>query len=281
MARGMGQGMIEDITGNVRRALAEDVGSGDISAALLDPDATATGRTIAREATVSCGRPWVDEVYRQLGLAAAPEWRFDEGEPVAAGSVLYTVRGNARALLTAERSALNFLQLLCGVAAQSRRLADLVAHTGCELLDTRKTLPGLRIAQKYAVRVGGCRNHRLGLHDGYLLKENHIRASGSIAAAISRARALLPDQPVAVEVRDQAELEQAVSADADSVMLDNFSLGQLREAVAWTDGRCKLEASGGISEASLVTVAETGVDHVSLGMLTKHCRAADLSFLLD
>lgn len=236
---------------------------------------------IAREDTVLCGRPWVDEVYRQLDPALAANWRFAEGDSVAAGSVLFTIHGNARVLLTAERTALNFLQLLCGIAARSRELAAAVAHTGCRLLDTRKTLPGLRSAQKYAVRAGGCHNHRMGLYDAFLIKENHIRASGGIARAVARARQSQPGKPVEIEVRGLDELDEAIAAGADVALLDNFSPGQIRRAVALASGRCKLEASGGIGEEALVEIAETGVDYISLGILTKHGRAADLSFLLD
>ena len=270
-----------DLGEQVSRALAEDIGGGDITTALLDDEATGSGRVIAREDTVLCGRPWVDEVYRQLAPKLAAEWHFAEGDSVPAESTLYTVDGNARALLTAERTALNFLQLLCGIAARSRELAAAVAHTGCRLLDTRKTLPGLRGAQKYAVRIGGCHNHRMGLYDAFLIKENHIRASGGIARAIGRARQSQPGKPVEIEVRDFNELEEAIAAGADIALLDNFNPGQIRRAVALAGGRCKLEASGGIGGETLVEIAETGVDYISLGILTKHCRAADLSFLLE
>ncbi|MXY90564.1 MAG: carboxylating nicotinate-nucleotide diphosphorylase [Gammaproteobacteria bacterium] len=270
-----------DLGEQVSRALAEDIGGGDITAALLDDKATGSGRVIAREDTVLCGRPWVDEVYRQLAPKLAAEWHFAEGDSIPADSILYTVHGNARVLLTAERTALNFLQLLCAIAARSRELAAAVAHTGCRLIDTRKTLPGLRSAQKYAVRAGGCHNHRMGLYDAFLIKENHIRASGGIARAIGRARQSQPGKPVEIEVCDLDELEEAIAAGADIALLDNFSPGQIRSAVALAVGRCKLEASGGIGEETLVEIAETGVDYISLGILTKHCRAADLSFLLD
>ncbi len=271
----------DDLREQVSRALAEDIGDGDITAALLDETATGSGRAMAREDTVLCGRPWVNEVYRQLEPASAPDWHLAEGASVRAGAALYTVRGNIRSLLAAERTALNFLQLLCGVAARARELATAVAHTDCRLLDTRKTLPGLRGAQKYAVRVGGCRNHRMGLYDAFLIKENHIRASGGIARAIARARQSRPDKPLRIEVRDLDELEQALAAGADVALLDNFSPRRIRRAVALNGGRRKLEASGGIDEATLAEIAETGVDYISLGLLTKHCRAADLSFLLD
>ena len=271
----------EDLGAQVRRALAEDIGAGDITAALLDASATSSGRAVTREDTVLCGRPWVDEVYRQIDPDLAPAWQHEEGAELPAGATLYTIQGNSRALLTGERSALNFLQTLCGVASRSRELARLVAHTRCKLLDTRKTLPGLRSAQKYAVRAGGCHNHRMGLYDAYLIKENHIRASGGIAGAIARARDLQPGRDVEVEVRNLAELGEAIGAGADIALLDNFGIGEIREAVALARGRCRLEASGGIERAALVEIAETGVDYISLGILTKYCRATDLSFLLE
>ena len=211
-----------DLDEQVSRALAEDIGGGDITADLLDQSATASGRAIAREATVLCGRPWVDEVYRQLDPALAADWHFAEGDSVAAGLVLFTIHGNARVLLTAERTALNFLQLLCGIASRSRELSAAVAHTDCRLLDTRKTLPGLRSAQKYAVRTGGCHNHRMGLYDAFLIKENHIRASGGIARAVNRARQSQPGKPVEIEVCGLDELKEAIAAEADVALLDNF-----------------------------------------------------------
>jgi len=271
----------EDLAAQVRRALVEDIGGGDITAALLDASAASSGRAIAKGNTVLCGRPWVDEVYRQIDPALVPRWHHDEGADVPAGATLYTIEGNSRALLTAERSALNFMQTLCGIAQRSRKLARSIAHTRCKLLDTRKTLPGLRSAQKHAVRIGGCHNHRMGLFDAYLIKENHIRACGGITQAITRARQLRPDKKIEVEVRDLAELEKAIQAGADTALLDNFSIQQIRKAVDLTRDRCQLEASGGIEEATLVEIAETGVDYISLGLLTKHCRAADLSFLLE
>ncbi len=270
-----------DLPAQVAAALAEDIGSGDITAALLDPAAKGSGRTIARGHTVLCGRPWVDAVYHQLDPSLRPQWQHGEGADIAPGATLYTIEGNIRALLGAERSALNFLQTLCGAARRSRELVALVAHTECKLLDTRKTLPGLRSAQKYAVRVGGCHNHRMGLFDAFLIKENHILASGGIGPAIARARKMQPDKPVEIEVSNLAELEQAIAAGTDVAMLDNFDIGRIRQAVALTRGRCRLEASGGIEGEALVEIAETGVDYISLGLLTKHCRAADLSFLLE
>lgn len=268
-----------DLAATVASALREDIGSGDLTAALVPSDRVATARVICRESAVICGRPWVDAVFAQLDATTTIEWSVSEGEQVAAGTTVFTVRGNARVLLTAERTALNFLQTLSGVATAARRHADLVSHTGVKLLDTRKTLPGLRLAQKYAVRCGGCHNHRMGLYDAYLIKENHIAACGSIAAAVGTARHRSPGVPVEVEVETLTQLEEALVAGADIVMLDNFSLPLIRQAVAQNRGRARLEASGGLDEAALVAVAETGVDYISIGALTKHVRATDFSML--
>lgn len=268
-----------DIAAAVANALREDIGSGDLTAALVPADRTAVARVICRESAVICGRPWVDAVFQQLDVNIAIDWAVTEGELVAAETIVFTVRGNARVLLTAERTALNFLQTLSGVATIARHYSDLVSHTAVKLLDTRKTLPGLRLAQKYAVRCGGCHNHRLGLYDAYLIKENHIAACGGIAAAIHAARRLSPTVSIEVEVETLAQLEEALFAGADIVMLDNFSLPQIRTAVAQNRGRARLEASGGLDEATLVAVAETGVDYISIGALTKHVRATDFSML--
>lgn len=271
-----------DIQDNVRAALAEDIGSGDITAALIPASATATARVITREDGILCGRAWVDAVFAAVDPSLRPEWAAAEGDRIAADSTLFTVRGPARALLTAERSALNFLQLLSGTATRCHHYASLVAGTGVRLLDTRKTIPGLRNAQKYAVRCGGCHNHRMGLYDAFLIKENHISACGGIAAAVREARSVAPGKPVEVEVESLDELQQALSAGADRVMLDNFSLQDMRDAVAVVARRLELEASGNITEANLRSVAETGVDFISIGALTKDTRALDLSMrLLD
>jgi nicotinate-nucleotide pyrophosphorylase (carboxylating) len=261
--------------------LREDVGTGDITAQLVPQHAIATASVICRETAVICGRPWVDEVFRQTDPALNVSWSIAEGSQVKANDVILVVQGNARALLTAERCALNFLQTLSGVATAARQYADLVKHTQVELLDTRKTIPGLRLAQKYAVRCGGCHNHRIGLYDAYLIKENHIAACGGIRNAIQMARTLNPGRKVEVEVETLAELTQALDAQADIVMLDNFDLERIRAAVAFTRGRAKLEASGGYTRESLVTVAETGVDYISIGGLTKHVRATDFSMLFQ
>ena len=265
----------------VRAALAEDIGDGDITARLVPETQRATGRVITREDCVVAGAPWVNEVFRQTDPRVALEWRVREGDRARAGSVLFRFEGPARALLTGERTALNFLQTLSGTATTARRYADLVAHTPVQLLDTRKTLPGLRIAQKYAVTAGGCHNHRLGLWDAFLVKENHIAACGSIAAAVAAARRTAPGKPVEVEVESLAELDQALAAGADIVMLDDFSIADIRAAVAVNAGKVKLEVSGGVNERTLVALAETGVDYISIGSLTKHVRAVDLSMRLE
>jgi nicotinate-nucleotide pyrophosphorylase (carboxylating) len=271
----------ELVLGNVRAALAEDVGSGDITAALIAPDSQATARVITREDGVLCGSPWVDAVFAELNPAVAIEWQASDGESITAGDSLFTLHGPARSLLTGERAALNFLQLLSGTATTCRRYADLVAGTGVKLLDTRKTIPGLRIAQKYAVTCGGCHNHRIGLFDAFLIKENHINACGGIAAAVKTARDHAPGMPVEVEVETLEELQQALAAACDRVMLDNFSLEQMATAVDLAGGRVELEASGNVTEATLRSIAETGVDYISIGALTKDCKALDLSMRLQ
>ncbi len=266
-----------DLPETVARALAEDVGSGDVTAALLPPDATARARVVSRERAVLCGTAWFEEVFRQLDPGVRVQWRVTEGTGVGPGDVLCEIAGPARALLTGERTALNFLQTLSGTATAARRFAEAVAHTRTHVLDTRKTLPGLRSAQKYATRCGGCTNHRMGLYDLVLIKENHILAAGSIAAAVAAARRLFPALEVEVEVEDLTELDQALAAGADIVLLDNFDLASLRAAVARAAGQVRLEASGDVDLASVAAVAETGVDYVSVGSITKHVRAVDLS----
>lgn len=271
----------ETIVANVHAALHEDIGTGDITASLIPAGQESAGHVITREACVVAGAPWVDEVFRQLDRRVQLAWNVREGDHVRAGSVLFHIAGPSRAILSGERAALNFLQTLSGTATAARRHADRVAHTSVQLLDTRKTLPGLRIAQKYAVSVGGCHNHRLALWDAFLIKENHIAASGSIAAAISAARRTAPDRTVEVEVENLDELQQALAAGADIVMLDDFSLADIRTAVAANGGRARLEVSGGVNESTLAALAETGVDYISIGALTKHVRAIDLSMRLE
>jgi nicotinate-nucleotide pyrophosphorylase (carboxylating) len=265
----------------VATALREDISSGDLTACLVPATNTATARVICREAAVICGRPWVDEVFKQIDSSLTVEWKIAEGDSAQPDSVIFTVSGNARALLTAERSALNFLQTLSAVATTARHYAELVKHTAVQILDTRKTIPGLRLAQKYAVKCGGCHNHRIGLYDAYLIKENHIAACGSIGNAVTKARELNAERKVEVEVETLAELNAALQAKADIIMLDNFSVELIREAVRITKGLAKLEASGGFNEHMLVTVAETGVDYISVGALTKHVRAIDFSMLFS
>lgn len=266
-----------DVPETVSRALTEDVGTGDVTAALLPEGATARARVISREQAVLCGQAWFDEVFRQLDSRVRVEWRVADGAAVAPGDTLCEIEGPVRALLTGERTALNFLQTLSGTATAARRFAEAVAHTRTRVLDTRKTLPGLRSAQKYATRCGGCTNHRMGLYDLVLVKENHILAAGSIAAAVAEARRRFPTLEVEVEVEDLEQLEQALAAGADIVLLDNFDLPGLRAAVAQAAGRSRLEASGNIELANVAAVAETGVDYVSVGAITKHVRAVDLS----
>ena len=270
-----------DLADQVARALAEDVGSGDLTAALVPATRSGRATVITREAAVLCGRPWVDEVFRQLDPSVQVEWAAAEGAAVAPGDLLCTIEGPARSLLTGERAALNFLQSLSGTATVARRYAAVLHGLPCRVLDTRKTVPGLRRAQKYAVRVGGGANHRMGLYDGILVKENHIMAAGSIAAAVAAARAQGATVPVEVEVETLAELREALDAGADMALLDEFSLDDLRAAVAMNRshprGPIKLEASGNVTLETLRSIAETGVDFVSVGSLTKHVRAVDLS----
>lgn len=270
-----------EIEANVRAALREDIGSGDITAQLIPAGRLAHARVITREPAVICGTAWVDAVFRQLDPRVAVHWHVQDGEEARGDQVLFELEGPARALLSGERSALNFLQTLSAVATRCRHFANLVEGTGVKLLDTRKTLPGLRLAQKYAVTQGGCHNHRIGLYDAFLIKENHIAACGGIAQAIAAALGIAPGKPVEVEVESLDELREALEAGADIVMLDELSLMDMRSAVTLTAGRAKLEASGGISEHTLRTIAETGVDYISIGSLTKDIKAIDLSMRLS
>ncbi len=262
---------------NVKYALAEDIGSGDITAQLIGEQTQAEATIISREEATLAGIDWANEVFRQVDPTITANWHFNDGDQVAANQALVTLKGPARALLTAERSAMNFLQTLSATATLCHQYAALVADTNVKLLDTRKTLPGLRIAQKYAVRCGGCFNHRIGLYDAFLIKENHIAACGSIAEAVATARTNEPGKPVEVEVESLNELEQALAAGADTVMLDNFTLDDMKTAVATVNGRCKLEASGNVTQETLRPIALTGVDYISIGVLTKDCKAIDLS----
>lgn len=268
-----------DIAATVAVALREDIGTGDITAQLIAEDTVATAHIISREPAVLCGVAWVNEVVRQVDPSIAIHWHVADGDAVAMNQTLVTLHGSARHLLTAERCALNFLQTLSGTATLSRHYAAMVKHTKVRLLDTRKTIPGLRTAQKYAVAVGGCSNHRMGLYDAFLIKENHIRACGSITAAVARARELHADKPVEIEVENLVQLREAMAANAEIIMLDNFALNAMREAVIINGSKAKLEASGGVNQNTLVAIAETGVDFISIGALTKDCKAIDLSML--
>ena len=271
-----------DIPDSVALALKEDLGGEidadrDITAQLLPADTQADAQVITREAGVFCGKRWVEEVFIQLASHATLIWHVEDGDQIEADQLLFEIEGPARLLLTAERTALNFVQTLSGVATEVSRYVALLAGSQTQLLDTRKTLPGLRTALKYAVLCGGGSNHRLGLSDAYLIKENHIIASGSIRQAVERAQWLQPDVPVEVEVESLEELRQALEAEADIVMLDNFSLEAMRAAVELNQGRALLEVSGNVTETTLPQIALTGVDYVSVGALTKHVRALDLS----
>ena len=264
------------IAADVARALREDVGSGDLTADLVPAEQEMRAKVISREDAVLCGTVWFDQAFHQISPAVAVEWLAKDGDPVQPEQPLCRLHGPARALLTAERTALNFLQTLSGTATQARHYAQAVAGTSARILDTRKTLPGLRLAQKYAVRCGGASNHRIGLFDAILIKENHIHAAGSIAAAVETARRLHPGIKVEVETENLDELEQAVAAGADVIMLDNFSLDAMREARRRAGG-VALEASGNVELNGIRQIAETGVDFISVGAITKHVRAVDLS----
>lgn len=273
--------LILDIAACVKRALVEDIGTGDITAQLIPEQQKSTATVITRENCVFCGRAWVEEVFRQLDPGVSIVWHIEDGDVVTANTKLFTLQGSARSLLTGERAALNFVQTLSGTATGAHHYAQQVAHTAVKLLDTRKTIPGLRLAQKYAVLCGGCHNHRIGLYDAFLIKENHIAACGSIKKAVEAAHQIAPGKPVEVEVENFDELNQALDANADIIMLDNFSIADMHEAVKINAGKAKLEASGNVTSESLVTIAETGVDFISIGALTKHCRAVDLSMRIS
>ncbi len=276
-------GLSASVAGDVARALAEDIGSGDVTANLVPPDQWAEGQVTCREAAVLCGRAWFDAVFHQLEPRVAVSWRHRDGDWVPAGATLCDIAGPARAILSGERCALNFLQTLSGTATAARRYADAVKHTACRILDTRKTLPGLRLAQKYAVRCGGADNHRLGLYDMVLIKENHIVAASSIEAAIASARRSAPGTKVEVEVESVAEFIRALAAQPDIIMLDELSDADMRECVrlnAAAANPAKLEASGSVSLDRVAAIAATGVDFISVGSITKHLHAVDLSMRL-
>ena len=272
------------VASDAARALAEDVGSGDVTAALL-PDTADIAYLLCKEDAVVAGRPWFDACHRALDPEVRIDWRVQDGDRVPAGTVLATLSGRTRALVTAERTALNFLQTLSGTATTTAAYVDAVRGTGCTILDTRKTLPGLRLAQKYAVRCGGGQNHRIGLYDAVMLKENHVRAAGSLTAAIHAARAAQPALPLIVEVETLAQLEEALAEGCERILIDDFDAASRREAVRRAkcspfDGRIPLEVSGGVDMTTLRDIAADGVDFVSIGGLTKHVRAIDLSMKL-
>ncbi|WP_344805278.1 carboxylating nicotinate-nucleotide diphosphorylase [Allohahella marinimesophila] len=277
------------VEANVRAALAEDLSpperaaalyftpGDDVTARLIPGAAQASAAVITREAGILCGKPWVDECFRQVDPEVELRWLAADGDAIEPGQTLFEMRGLARALLTAERTALNFLQTLSGVATATASYVQAMGDSQCQLLDTRKTIPGLRYAEKYAVRCGGGFNHRLGLWDAFLVKENHIAACGGISQAIATARSIAPGKPIEVEIEQLQQLQEAIDAGANVVMLDNFSHDAMREAVTQAQGRVKLEASGNIELDTLASVAATGVDFISSGALTKHVRALDLS----
>ena len=272
-----------ELTQTVNRALDEDIRTGDVTAFLVHPEKKARASIITRQPAVVCGRPWVDEVLRQVDATITTKWHVKEGDQVQADALLLELTGKGRSLLTAERTALNFLQLLSGTATRTNTYVQMIEGTGATLLDTRKTIPGLRLAQKYAVKTGGAENHRIGLFDAFLIKENHIEAAGSITAAIETARQLQGDLRVEVEVESLEQLGEAIMATPDWIMLDNFTLGDMRKAVDIASNTgIKLEASGGIeTSAELKKIASTGVDYISIGALTKHNEAIDLSMRLQ
>lgn len=272
------------VEADVARALSEDIGSGDVTAQLL-PEAPDSASLLCKEDAVVCGRPWFDACHRALDPGVRIDWHVCEGERVLAGTVLATLHGRTRALVSAERAALNFLQTLSGTATTTAAYVDAVRGTGARILDTRKTLPGLRLAQKYAVRAGGGTNHRIGLYDAVMLKENHVRVAGSISAAIARARKLQPDKPLIVEVETLEQLREALATGCERILIDDFDAATRREAVriahaAPFDGRIPLEVSGSVDLAGVRAIAGDGVDCISIGALTKHVRAIDLSMKL-
>ncbi len=272
----------DDIKDTVRRALAEDIGSGDLTAALIPASTRARASVITRERAVLCGSAWFDEVFRQLDTAISTTWAAKDADSIQANQIVCRLHGPARAILSGERMALNFLQLLSDTATQTRRYVDAVSGTHTKVLDTRKTIPGLRRAQKYAVTCGGGQNHRMGLYDGILIKENHILAAGSIARAVQQAKTSATEGiPIEVEVENLDQLRDALAAGVDRLLVDNFSLQSLKAAVAQTRGRATIEASGGITLENVRTMAETGVDYISVGALTKDVKAIDLSMRFE
>jgi len=266
-----------DIKKTVKAALKEDIGKGDVTASLIPPETTATATVITRETAVLCGREWFTETMLQMSDEISISWQAQDGDLISENQTLCTIKGPARAILSAERVALNFLQLLSGIATESRRYADRVKGLKTAIRDTRKTIPGLRLAQKYAVRCGGCENHRIGLYDGVLIKENHILACGSITKAVEKIRASHPRMPIEVEVENLEEFHEALAAKADMLLLDNFDRATLQRAVILNKGQAKLEASGGVTFDEIRGLAESGVDYIAIGTLTKNIQSIDLS----
>ncbi len=266
-----------DIKKTVKAALKEDIGKGDITATLIPPQTIATATVITRETAVLCGREWFTETMLQLSDEISISWQTQDGDLVSENQTLCTIQGPARAILSAERVALNFLQLLSGIATESRRYADRVKGLKTAIRDTRKTIPGLRLAQKYAVRCGGCENHRIGLYDGVLIKENHILACGSITKAVEQIRASHPKMQIEVEVENLEEFHEALAAKADMLLLDNFDRAMLQRAVILNKGQAKLEASGGVTFNEIRGLAESGIDYIAIGTLTKNIQSIDLS----
>ncbi|GMR07537.1 MAG: carboxylating nicotinate-nucleotide diphosphorylase [Gammaproteobacteria bacterium] len=272
---------INEICQDVARALHEDVGAGDITAALIPEDRGITASIISREDAILCGTSWAEEVFKQLDERVQLNWLVKDGDAISARQTLCELNGPARGLLSGERAALNFLQTLSATATRTKRYVDAVEGTGVQILDTRKTLPGMRLAQKYAVTCGGGLNHRMGLYDAFLIKENHIVVCGSIAAAMEQALAMEMHKKLEVEVEDLQQLQQAIDAGADFVLLDNFDVQTLTQAVALAQGRARLEASGGINLETIRAIANTGVDYISVGNITKNIHAIDLSMRVD
>ena len=275
------EAFFDEVRRNVRAAIVEDVGSGDINAALISTDQLATAHLITRTAGVFCGQPWADETCQQIDTSITIEWLVHDGQSVTPGDTLLVAHGPARSLLTCERIMLNFIQLLSGTATAARRYVDAISETSAKILDTRKTVPGLRIAQKYAVAVAGAKNHRMGLFDAYLIKENHIAAAGGITESVDIARRQNPDIKIEVEVETISQLVEAIEAAVDMALLDNFSMEKLHEAVTLSDGNIQLEASGGITLENVVSIAQTGVNYISVGEITKNIEPMDLSLRFE
>ena len=275
------EAFFDEVRRNVRAAIVEDVGSGDINAALISTDQLATAHLITRTAGVFCGQPWADETCQQIDTSITIEWLVHDGQSVTPGDALLVAHGPARSLLTCERIMLNFIQLLSGTATAASQYVEAISETSAKILDTRKTVPGLRIAQKYAVAVAGAKNHRLGLFDAYLIKENHIAAAGGITESVDIARRQNPDIKIEVEVETISQLVEAIEAAVDMALLDNFSMEKLHEAVTLSDGNIQLEASGGITLENVVSIAQTGVNYISVGEITKNIEPMDLSLRFE